>query len=115
MEANVLEGQNLSENKTPETKEAEKQKVDNSAENTLINIAKIVLTCGIIANIICLFTLAFIEDPKAGYSYRTETVFNPSGFATTIMVLLSSLVSWGILKVLANISLTLKEINSKIR
>ena len=42
-------------------------------------------------------------------------MFNPSGFATTIMILISSLVSWSFMKVLANISLTLKDINKKMK
>ncbi len=86
---------------------------DNSAENTLIVIATIVLVCGIIAAVICLFTVAFIQDPE--FHYTSKKIFNPAGFATTIMVLLSSLISWGFLKVLANISLTLKEINHKTK
>lgn len=45
----------------------------------------------------------------------SKKIFNLAGFATTIMVLLSSLISWGFLKVLANISLTLKEINHKTK
>ena len=86
---------------------------DNSAENTLKVIATIVLVCGIIAAVICLFTVAFIQDPE--FHYTSKKIFNPAGFATTIMVLLSSLISWGFLKVLANISLTLKEINHKTK
>ena len=42
-------------------------------------------------------------------------MFTRSGFATTIMILISSLVSWSFMKVLANISLTLKDINKKMK
>lgn len=113
MSENVNEVLGIAENPTQETKKSEAQKVDNSAENTLITIANIVLVCGIIATIICVFTMVVIEDPS--YHYRTKYMFNPAGFATTIMVLLSSLISWGFLKVLANISLTLKDIKGKMK
>ena len=116
MEENVNEVLGVSENTTTEApKEVEVQKVDKSAEVTLLTIATIVLWCGIIASVICLVTLCFIEVPKPGYHYITEHKFNPAGFATTIMVLFSSLISWGVLKVLANISITLKSINSKMK
>ena len=86
-----------------------------SAEKILINIANIILILGIIGTIICLFTLCFIEAPKPGYTYRTEMTFNPAGFATTIMVLFSTIISWSVMKVLANISLTLKKIEDKMK
>ena len=86
---------------------------NNSAENTLTVIANIVLVCGIIASVICLFTIVWVRDP--GYTYIKKTIFNPTGFATTIMILMSSLISWSFMKVLANISLTLKDINKKMK
>ena len=89
------------------------KKDENSAEKTLATIADIILIVGIIVTIICLFTLCFVEVPKS--MYRTEKEFSPSGFATTVMVLFSSLISWSVMKVLSNISLTLKEINGKIK
>lgn len=105
MEEKVNES--MAENKPLEVKE-----INNNAEYTLNVIANIVLICGIISTVICLFTIVFKEE---SHYYFTERVFSPSGFATTIMVLFSSLISWGFLKVLANISLTLKELNSKIK
>lgn len=89
------------------------KKDENGAEKTLSGLADIILIVGIIVTIICLFTLCFVEVPKSMYS--TEKVFSPSGFATTIMVLFSSLISWSVMCVLANISLTLKELNGKIK
>lgn len=89
------------------------KKDENSAEKTLATIADIILVVGIIVTVICLFTLCFVEVPKSMYSTKTE--FSPSGFATTVMVLFSSLISWSVMKVLSNISLTLKDLNSKIR
>lgn len=98
---------------TSEETKTEENTVDNSAENTLTTIATIVLVCGIIASVICLFTIVWIKDPR--YTYHTEYMFNSSGFVTTIMVLFSSLISWSFMKVLANISITLKEMNRKIK
>ena len=89
------------------------KKDENSAEKTLATIADIILVVGIIVTVICLFTLCFVEVPKSMYSTKTE--FSPSGFATTVIVLFSSLISWSVMKVLSNISLTLKDINSNIK
>lgn len=111
MEENVNEVLGVAENSAPETKV---QEVDNSAENTLIFIAKLVLFCGIVASFICLITLTFI-DTSGPYSSIPRIEFNPTGFATTITILLSSLISWSLLKVLANISLTLKDIRNKMK
>ena len=91
----------------------QEKKNENSAETTLATIADIILVVGIIVTVICLFTLCFVEVPKSMYSTKTE--FSPSGFATTVMVLFSSLISWSVMKVLSNISLTLKNLNSKIK
>ena len=113
MEENLNEVLGVEGKSTSEVSPKAASQDDNSAENTLKAIATIVLVCGIIAAIICLFTVAFIQDPE--YHYTSKKIFNPAGFATTIMVLLSSLISWGFLKVLANISLTLKEINNKTK
>lgn len=96
----------------PEEPTTEK-KNENSAEKTLATIADIILVVGIIVTAICLFTLCFVEVPKSMYS--TETKFSPTGFATTVMILFSSLISWSVMHVLANISLTLKELNGKIK
>lgn len=88
---------------------------DSSAEDTLKSIADIILICGIIATVLCGFNLIYIEQVKDGYSYTTEKVFSPYGFVTTVAILLSSLVSWSIMRVLAVISLTLKDMNRKIK
>jgi isoprenylcysteine carboxyl methyltransferase (ICMT) family protein YpbQ len=76
----------------------------NNAEKTLSTIADIILFVGIIVTVICLPTVCFADEE-----------FSPSGFITTVMVLFSSLISWSIMHVLANISFTLKELNSKIK
>ncbi len=117
MEENVNDALGITtvhENNNDCEKQPEKD-INNSAENTLTTIANIILVLGIISTIICAFTICFVTALKPGYSYVTETTFNPVGFATTTAILLSSLVSWSIMKVIANISLTLKEMNKKIK
>ena len=113
MAENLNEVLGVSQTSISDANPNEVKTTDNSAENTLATIANIVLILGIIATFICLFTLCFVEVPKSMYSTKTE--FSPSGFATTVMVLFSSLISWSVMKVLSNISLTLKDLNSKIR
>ena len=84
--------------------------IDNGAENTLVFFANATLIIGIIATLLCFPTLCFTE--KYGYSSVKE--FSPTGFGVTIGVLISSLITWAALKVFANISKTLKEINARM-
>lgn len=118
MEENVNEALGITQENPQsqaEKEQTQEKVIDNSAENTLSTIANIILVLGIISTLICAFTICFVTALKPGYSYVTETTFNPVGFATTIAILLSSLASWSIMKVIANISLTLKEMNHKIK
>lgn len=87
---------------------------NNSAENTLNVIAGITLWVGIIGTIFCLFTLTTTKVVDT-YSIHYDTIFNPAGLAISIGVLFSTIVTWALLRVIANISTSLKEINSKIR
>ncbi|MEJ6682240.1 MAG: hypothetical protein QNL21_09115 [Flavobacteriales bacterium] len=87
------------------------KELDLSAENALQAIAATVLIGGIISTIICLFTIVAVDSGK--YEYIDDKVFNPAGLATTIGVLLISLTIWASLKVLSNISVSLKVINTK--
>lgn len=87
--------------------------VDNSVEKYLVTIAKLILICGIIATIICFFYLSFYRITSYGKIKHDE--FNLAGFGTTIEVLVGTLISWAVLRVFANISITLKEINSKLK
>lgn len=114
-EENVNEVLGIEETSSMENNET--QNTSNAAENTLNTIAAIVLWVGIIGTIFCLFTLTTtkVVDPTYHYSIHYDTIFNPSGLAISIGVLLSTLISWALLKVIANISITLKEINSKIK
>lgn len=96
-----------------EFKQQEKA-INNEAENMLSIIANAILIVGLLSTLICAFTICFITGVKPGYTYVKETVFNPTGFATTITILFSTLISWSVMKVIANISLTLKDINKKL-
>ena len=104
---------------TPEQNETSEYETNanNAAENTLNVIAVTVLWVGIIGTLFCLFTLTTtkVVDPYYTYSIHYNTVFNPSGLAVSVGVLLSSLTTWAVLKVIANISISLKEINAKIK
>jgi hypothetical protein len=82
--------------------------IKSGAETTLSVIATIVLIGGIIGTLICLFTITWVYNPSWG-----EKVFNPIGFITTMSLLLVSLTIWASLSVLSNISINVKEINSK--
>ena len=89
------------------------KEMDLSAEKTLNGIAVFTLIVGIIATLVCLFTICWIQNPE--YTYVTDLIFNPTGFATTIAILIGSLATWALLRVIANISTTLKTINNKIK
>lgn len=105
-------------NDTPEveakTEQAEQnEELDLSAEKTLNGIAIFVLIAGIIATVVCLFTICWIQNPE--YTYISDKIFNPSGFATTVSILVGTLAGWALLKVVASISTSLKEINKKLK
>lgn len=90
---------------------------DNSSENALATIANIVLGVGIVGTLFCLVTLTTtkVVDPTYHYSVHYDTVFNPGGLAISVGVLFSTITTWALLRVIANISKTLKEINSKMK
>lgn len=111
----IEESSNLNANDS--NTESNSETESNAAENTLNVIAGIVLWVGIIGTIFCLFTLTTtkVVDPTYHYSIHYDTIFNPAGLAISIGVLLSTLTTWAVLKVLVNISKSLKEINAKIK
>ena len=113
MEDNINEVLGVTDNSVSPMHEQSEHKINNGAENTLITIATIVLICGIISTIICLFTITIVKKPQ--YYGGTTTEFSAEGFLISVVVLLSSLTSWALMRVLANISLTLKNINNKIK
>lgn len=98
----------MEENKVEVQETAQvKDKKNNTIENTLSVLADIVLVLGVIGAIICFFSLSTI---KVGF----HNEFNPVGFGISVSALLSTLISWSIMKALANISLTLKSIRRKM-
>lgn len=114
-EKNVNEVLGVSSDNEKKEVATKETKVNNSAEETLTTVAFTILVLGIITTVICFFSICFVETLKPGYEYVTEKKFNPAGFATTVMIFFTSLISWSIMKVLANISLTLKEMNQKMK
>ncbi len=120
---NVLGVESSQKSETAEKNEniaSNVSKDDNSAEGTLNTIAWITLIVGIIAAIICLCTVCWTTTTVVveHYTYSDDitqdvTTFNPMGFAMTIGIFLSSLASWAFMRVISNISLTLKEIKNK--
>ncbi len=76
---------------------------NNSAENSLSFLAVFVLIVGIIAGIF-LFVLWLNDSSSESYS----------SLVAAISVIISSLISWAVLKVFVNISKTLKEINHSL-
>ncbi len=81
-----------------------------SHENTLNVIANVVLVVGIISTFVCSFTIVIVEKPYYGYSREEPSLL---GLGITVGILLTSLVIWASLRVLSNISVSLKEIKRK--
>jgi len=75
---------------------------DSKAESILSIVAYWLLIIGIAAALFVLFAFAHEHFLMVGVVY-------------SIVILISSVVSWAVLKVFVNISMTLKEINNKIR
>ena len=92
-------------------KERQEQKEDsvlnsyNKEEGTLIVIANIILTIGIIASIVLTFIMAY-EKYKYGVIQYTELVI-------TLSALLSCIVTWAVLLCIAKISKNIREIRNK--
>ena len=115
MEENVNEVLGVASEDKPDPQTVQEKTQNDSAEKTLNIVADILLALGIVSTLVCAFTICFVETLKPGYYTVTETSFNPTGFAITVAIFLSSLASWSIMRVVANISLTLKEINKKVK
>ena len=76
---------------------------DYNDENVLFRVADILLKVGIVCAILCACTLIYVDGS-----------FNPTGLVVTIFVLFLTVIFWGMLNVLANISLSLKFLNQRI-
>lgn len=109
MEENVKETLGLKESEEKKTYKEEPKEIDSSAENTLNSFAVLVLIFGIISSIICLI-IAF-----SGRDYYGRPEFNIMGIVYAVLSLVPSLLTWSVMRVFVNISLTLKEINKKLK
>lgn len=78
-----------------------------SAENTLCKIANIQLWMGLIVALIC-FIIVFTDEGQ-----RNEYVGVPC-LIGTFVISITSIAVWALLRVIANISTTLKEIRDKL-
>lgn len=87
------------------------------AEKTLYMFSNISLVLGIILTFFCAYKLIFIEVPHYSYyeGVKTTTEFRWEGLIATLSVFASTIFTWAVLRVQANISMTLKEINNKIK
>ena len=101
----------------PENIQTKELHADNSAENSIIVIANLILVIGILATLLCAFTLTYTEgiEYDDNLNIRTVKVFNPSGLVITILIFLFSFIQWAFMRVIANISLNIKEINRKLK
>ena len=88
-------------------KEVEFPQISTSAEGTLTTVGNVILVLGILATIILAFTTVFVE---VEVGWHKENHFNPMGLALTMGTLLSTLATWAVLRVIANISLRLQAI-----
>ena len=83
-----------------------------SDEENLKMIANYVLALGILATAVLAFTRMFVTVPGE-YSFDEKKVFDAGGMAITVFTLLSSLASWACLRVISNISESLKKLADK--
>lgn len=110
METNINESLGINNPATSTHEETE----NTSAEKALTIIANIVLIVGVIGTLIMAFTITYTTI-EGKYNWQDETMVNPMGIVLTIATLMSSVTVWGLLKVICNISTSLKEINLKTK
>ena len=95
-----------------------KSHMKNGPENTITTIANLILILGIIATIICAATTILTDSPKINYQTglrHTVKVFNPMGLVLTLTIFFTTIMQWAFMKVVANISLNIKDINNKLK
>lgn len=98
-----------------------KNHMKNGAENAITLFANLILIFGIIATIICAFTTIFVDTPQISYgsfaraSVKTTKEFNPIGLFLTLTILFTTILQWALMRVIANISLNIKDINNKLK
>jgi len=111
MEENINEVLGVQE--TKENKTVAEHADTYSHEKTLRTIATIVLWVGIIATIICLFTITSTSTVNRWGD--TEKEFSMMGLLISILVGISSVTTWAILNVLSNISINLYKIKDSLK
>lgn len=90
----------------------------NGAENISIIIANLVLIFGILAAIILAYHTGYeetVEYDRFMNEYTTRKEINPEGFILPLIIIISSFAQWAFIKVIANISLNIKDINNKLK
>ena len=83
-----------------------------SDEQNLKLIANYVLGLGLFVTGVLAFTRVVVTVPGQ-YSFEGKMEFDPGGLAITLFTLLSSLASWACLRVISNISESLKQLIGK--
>lgn len=106
---NINEVLNLSNNASNQIVEISDNTND---EKTLRTIANLILAVGIISSLILLFTISFVKI-QGENSWESKMALSASGLVTTIGTLVSSIGLWALLRVISNISTSLKELNNK--
>ena len=92
---------------------SKKVAINDSAEGALKVIATITLVLGTIGAVISFAALCFIKVPSMYGGAKTE--FSFAGLLVTMAILVGSIVTWALLKVFADISITLKKIDAKTK
>ncbi len=90
----------------------------NGAENIIIIVANLVLIFGILAAIILAYQFGYketVEYDRFMNEYTTRKEILPEGFIPPFFIIIASFVQWAFIKVIANISLNIKDINNKLK
>lgn len=113
METNELNTENIV-SKAPSSNNNEKNEIqqnpaEQKPEEALDAIASCTLILGIVASILLLI-VGFAKIER----HSTE-ILGWSSFIASAYLLITSIITWGVLKVLCNISNNLREINKKLK
>ena len=76
------------------------------SENTLNSVANFILAVGVISFVVLMFTIVYVESPKR---YSSSMEFNPVGFGVAVSTLLTSIVTYSIMKVIRLISINTRK------
>ena len=90
----------------------------NSAENIITIVANTILILGIITAAIWIYRFGYTETLKYNkYSGEYDEIgkINLEALLISAIIFIASLVQWAFIKVIANISLNIKDINNKLK